>query len=235
MIKLIKKITDIVFVLIIIALAGYFVLRSMGKLEIFEVETGSMEDGIHPGDYVLILQKELYVTGDIVTYAKDGYYITHRIIKIDSEGIVTKGDANNTEDEKIDKSAIVGKVIMIGGPLNIVINYKFAIVSLFLALYLFSSYFAKDKDEELDSVELDKEKEDEVETTDENTELTSELVSEETKTTEVESIKIEEVEVKEETEEVKEKTKTKSKKTTKAKKGTNKKKGTNSKKTSKKV
>ena len=56
--KLFKRIFDVIFILIIIVLVGYFVFRSMGILEIYEVETGSMEHGIHVGDYVLICRKK---------------------------------------------------------------------------------------------------------------------------------------------------------------------------------
>ena len=69
MVKVIKKIFDFVFILIIILLVGYFALRNIGILEIYKVETGSMEHGIHIGDYVLICRKNEYVVGDIVTYS----------------------------------------------------------------------------------------------------------------------------------------------------------------------
>ena len=143
--KVFKRICDVLFIIVIIILVGYFVLRNMGVFEIYEVETGSMESGIHVGDYVLICRKNEYVVGDIVTYRKDHYYITHRIIKsINGDKVITKGDANNTEDEEIEKTAIVGKVILIGGILNFLIDYKYAIVCLLLGLYLLSCYFSKD-------------------------------------------------------------------------------------------
>ena len=121
--KILKKIIDIVFVLIIILLIGYFALRYYGIIEIFRVETGSMKDGIHPGDYVLIVKKSHYDVGDVVTYVRDNYYVTHRIVKeIDDGLVITKGDANNTEDGEISRTSIVGKVILVGGILNIVIK-----------------------------------------------------------------------------------------------------------------
>ena len=145
MTKVAKRIMDIIFIILIVILIGYFALRNSGTIEIYEVETGSMEDGIHPGDYVLIYKKKNYKVGDIVTYKKDNYYITHRIIKEDSKGVITKGDANNTEDEKIKKDSIVGKVIIIGGMLNFVIDYKFGIVSFLLGIYLITLYIKKER------------------------------------------------------------------------------------------
>lgn len=142
MVKIIKKISDVILIIVIVLLAWYFVLRNMGIIEIYEVETGSMEQGIHAGDYVMIFKKEKYVVGDIVTYKKDNYYITHRIIKsIDGNRVITKGDANNIEDEEININAIVGKVILIGRILNIIIDYKYAIVSFLFGIYLLSGYF----------------------------------------------------------------------------------------------
>ena len=147
MAKVIKIISDILFVLLIILLCLYFALRFMGIAEIYKVKTGSMEDGIHAGDYILIYKKDKYNIGDIVTYEKDNYHVTHRIIKKNGEKIITKGDANNIEDDEINVKSIVGKVIYSGGYLNFVIDYKYAIASALLALYLFSYYFSKKDDE----------------------------------------------------------------------------------------
>ena len=146
MTKIFKRIVDIIFVLFIILLTLYFVLRFMGIIEICEVETGSMEDGIHVGDYILIYRKDNYKIGDIVTFTRDGYYVTHRIIKKNNNKFVTKGDANNTEDDAISSKDIVGKVFCNGGLLNIVIRFKYAIASLFLAIYLLNYYYAKEND-----------------------------------------------------------------------------------------
>ena len=69
--------------------------------------------------------------------------------------VITKGDANNAPDEEISISTIEGKVIYNGGILNFLIDYKFGIISLFLALYLFSCYYGsgdKTKKEEIDKI-----------------------------------------------------------------------------------
>ena len=145
--KLFKRIVDVIFVLAIILLSLYFILRIIGIIEISEVETGSMEDGIHAGDYVLIYKKNVYNVGDVITFKKDGYYVTHRIVKKQKKGIVTKGDANNTEDDAIKVSSIVGKVILVGGILNVLITFKYGIASFLLALYLLTYYFYKEKED----------------------------------------------------------------------------------------
>ena len=111
-----------------------------------------MEDAIYAGDYILIYKKNSYNVGDVVTYKKDDYHVTHRIIKKNGKKIITKGDANNAEDEEITTKSIVGEVIYSGGFLNILINYKYGIAGALLALYLFSCYFSK-KEENQKSTE----------------------------------------------------------------------------------
>lgn len=80
---------------------------------IFSTETGSMSPTIEKGDIVIVKLGEQVQEKDIITYKKDNVFITHRIIKIDGESIIAKGDNNNTEDEEISKNAIIGKVSFI--------------------------------------------------------------------------------------------------------------------------
>jgi signal peptidase len=136
MVKIIRKIIDVLLIITIVFLAGYYILRLSGKAEIYNVVTGSMEDHIHVGDYILIYRKNDYQIGDVVTFKEKDSMITHRIIREENGYFITKGDANNTEDEKISKDKIVGKAILIGGLLNIVINYKYAIIGVLLSMYL---------------------------------------------------------------------------------------------------
>ena len=148
MIKIIKRIIDIVFIFIIIILSLYFVLRFTGKVSMFKVQTGSMESGIHVNDYIFVWKNDSYEVGDVITYNYEGYYITHRIVKKDGKKYITKGDANNTEDEEIDESQITGKVLFNGGLLNFVNNYKFAIAAGMLVLYIVTCYINKQDDKQ---------------------------------------------------------------------------------------
>ena len=50
---------------------------------------------------------------DIITYKSDNAFITHRIIKMDGDSIIAKGDNNNTQDKPITKDAVLGKVVFI--------------------------------------------------------------------------------------------------------------------------
>ena len=141
--KIFKIAFDIILIFLIIILCLYFILRILGIVKIYEVKTGSMEDGIHVGDYILIVKKNNYKVGDIVTYTKEDYYVTHRIVEKNGNKVITKGDANNVVDEEINVSDIVGKVIYHGGILNFFIEFKYIIAGGLLCLYLLSIFFEK--------------------------------------------------------------------------------------------
>ena len=145
MTKIVRMTINVILILAILFLVVYLALRMTGKIKIYNVETGSMEDKIHAGDYILLCRKDNYQIGDIVTYTVDNYFVTHRIIKIEDDSITTKGDANNTEDKKISKNQIVGKMIYSGGLLNIIINYKYAIIAFLIGLYLLSCYIGSEE------------------------------------------------------------------------------------------
>ena len=77
----------------------------------FEVITGSMSPTIEIGDIVVVKITKDINPNDIAVYIQDDNFITHRIISINGEDIVTRGDANNSQDSPITKSDIFGKVI----------------------------------------------------------------------------------------------------------------------------
>ena len=155
MIKILKKVLDVFIIILILFLATYYVLKITGRVDIFGIKTGSMEEHIHAGDYILIYRKNSYSVGDVITYKKDGYYITHRIVNVDNDSIITKGDANNIEDDMINKDDVVGKVIVVGGILNIIINYKYVLIGILLSSYIVSwiIYDVK-KDKECEEVTI---------------------------------------------------------------------------------
>ena len=140
MVKVLKRIIDVVFIIIIVMLAIYAILRLTKNVAIYKVQTGSMEDGIHVGDYILTKKCKTYEINDVVTYELDGRYVTHRIVKKEGKNVITKGDANNTEDEVIGIDNIKGKVIISGGIVNMLMNFKYAIISFMLVIYLISCY-----------------------------------------------------------------------------------------------
>lgn len=124
--KIIKKIvvtfiTIILIILLSFNVYNFFSINILGKdvatvngYAILEVITGSMEPTIHVGDLIIIDTKcENYSEGDIITfYDVDNSFVTHRIVSINEDRMVTKGDNNNTEDESLSTNRILGKYVM---------------------------------------------------------------------------------------------------------------------------
>ena len=79
----------------------------------FEVATGSMADTINIGDIVVVKINESFEENDIIVYKEENSFITHRVIKIDGQNLITRGDANNSEDKPIKSDQILGKVIYV--------------------------------------------------------------------------------------------------------------------------
>lgn len=79
----------------------------------FEVATGSMENTINIGDVVIVNLTKDVNENDIIVYKDDNNFITHRLIKKQADKLITRGDANNSEDKPINEDQILGKVIYI--------------------------------------------------------------------------------------------------------------------------
>lgn len=75
------------------------------------VKSNSMEPVLKKHDLIIIRKEKDYKLKDIITYKKEGSYITHRLIDKLNDTYVTKGDANNEIDKRINKKDIVGKYI----------------------------------------------------------------------------------------------------------------------------
>ena len=62
-------------------------------------------------------------------FKRGNSYIAHRVIEVFDDGIITKGDANDTEDKKISKDDVVGPVIKVikglGNFLTFLAKYKY--------------------------------------------------------------------------------------------------------------
>ncbi|MDO4488840.1 MAG: signal peptidase I [Eubacteriales bacterium] len=142
--KLLKEIlTCIVFsVSVLITGATLFIAikdRATGDMNfvagyrLVYIMSGSMEPGVRTGAIVLLYREDFenIKVGDIVTYEEDGAYITHRVVGVftDDENpdgddgteaiegeryLVTKGDANNREDDiKIHRDDYRGVVVLV--------------------------------------------------------------------------------------------------------------------------
>ena len=111
-----KKIVYILFLVILFTIFFMNILSlfniSFFGLRIYKVGSGSMEPYLKIDDIIIITKSKNYKINDVITYKNNNKeYITHRIISITNDEIITKEDANNTPDDPITKDDIVGKYI----------------------------------------------------------------------------------------------------------------------------
>lgn len=148
----------IITVLIFFSLYNFISLKLLNKeysnilgISIFEIVSGSMEPTLNVKDLIVVKKTNDIKENDIITYIDGKDFITHRVIEINGNSITTKGDSNNSNDVKIDKSSIIGKIIIRvpkGGLIIEVFKTPKVIVSVVITLLLISlsiSYIPKEK------------------------------------------------------------------------------------------
>ncbi|MBO4860223.1 MAG: signal peptidase I [Clostridia bacterium] len=77
------------------------------------VLSGSMEPVLSVNDLIFVVKSGEYDVGDIVVYSTGGTPVVHRVVQADMQSgiIITRGDANNTDDDPISVSRIKGKML----------------------------------------------------------------------------------------------------------------------------
>ena len=66
------------------------------------VISGSMEPAIKTGSLILINEKDKDISkGDIIAFKTGGASVAHRVVQIEQDGYVTKGDSNRTVDASL--------------------------------------------------------------------------------------------------------------------------------------
>lgn len=125
------------------------------------VLSGSMEPALSVDDLIIVKEVEDYVIGDMVVFQSQGSLIVHRIVLIEEEGIVTKGDANNVTDDAIELKDIKGKVILaipgIGGIVDIIKSPVMTVIMIGLSLLFTELSFKDKKNEDDEKLEMIKE------------------------------------------------------------------------------
>ena len=112
----------IIFILVLLTLLVIYCFIQVNILDkeyinifgysIFQIETGSMSGTIEIDDIVLVKLGKSVSENDIVTYKKGNDFITHRIIKLEGNSFIAKGDNNNSQDEETSVDNIVGRVVL---------------------------------------------------------------------------------------------------------------------------
>lgn len=117
------------------------------------VVTGSMEPTLLIDDLVIVKPAESYEVDDIVVFHSDGLLVVHRIIEVNEEEgtVITKGDANNANDDPIDVKSIKGEVVKRIKGVGIFIDFfknPIVVVMVIAAALLLMEYsFRKEKEE----------------------------------------------------------------------------------------
>lgn len=94
-------------------------------IRVAQVLTNSMYPTLEANDFVVIRKTDSYSVNDIVIY-NDGeskHDVIHRIIDINGDEVITKGDANNKSDAPINVNQIKGIFIWKSSALGKVISY----------------------------------------------------------------------------------------------------------------
>lgn len=163
--KIVKYIGNtivLVAVLIFVVIAGISFFSAPDSSGLFgykgyTVVSGSMEPKISVGDFIIV-EIEPYdaiETGDVVTFQYNTEIVTHRVMDKTEEGLVTKGDANNIQDQGfVAEESYIGIQKLLIPYFGYVITFlqkpiAFALVVALMGVYLIYLYLHPTKEEEI--------------------------------------------------------------------------------------
>jgi len=98
------------------------------------VLSGSMEPELYKDDLIIVEKCESFAVRDVVVFQDGGNLVVHRILELDGETAVTKGDNNPDDDGTIALNAIKGKVIAKVPAVGAVVNWLKTPVGIILTL-----------------------------------------------------------------------------------------------------
>jgi len=106
----------------VVLVAALLLAPAGSPVQLSYVYSDSMEPTLHPGDGYVLHPAGEPRPGDVVTFRKPatGELVTHRVVAVTEEGLVTKGDANDVTDQAagarpVPRSAVVGEALAVGG------------------------------------------------------------------------------------------------------------------------
>ena len=145
------------FLLLIVAVYNFWQLKVLKKdyanyfgYTFMEVISGSMAKTINVNDYVLIKLTKEIAEGDVITFNVNDTIVTHRVLTITQDKILTKGDANHDSDNMITYDDVIGKVVFVGHEYGVyfkVLKTPSVFVTAFISLILFDLALSDEKKE----------------------------------------------------------------------------------------
>ncbi len=152
----------LIVISIIIIIGMYYIFQvgiqkksyaNMFGYTFFEVATGSMSPTIETGDLVVAKLTKDVSEDEIIVYKENKDFITHRLIKIEDDMLITKGDNNNCKDCPITPEQVMGKVVFtipkVRNIKKVLLSPPILILAFSIIILLIISFFiSKDKTEE---------------------------------------------------------------------------------------
>lgn len=119
--KACNVVKNVIFIIVVIIISFGIIgnlssknsnINNIVKFSNYVIVTGSMEPSISPGDFVTVLRVPLdkLKIDDVITYKdEENSNVTHQIINIEGDTIITQGTANNVSDKPISYNQVQGK------------------------------------------------------------------------------------------------------------------------------
>ena len=125
------------------------------------VLSGSMEPELSKDDLIIVKKRESFDIGDVVVFQDGQSLVVHRIIEMNGESAVTKGDANNTADDPVSTDSIKGEVVFalpfLGRAVDFIKSPVGTVIIIALAILLLELPAIKEKQKDAEEIEKIKE------------------------------------------------------------------------------
>ena len=165
--KLCNFLCILFFIALFIGLAGnisskFDKVYDLIKFKSYVILSDSMKPAMDPGDVIFIkkINVDNLKAGDIITFQKEEFIATHRIIKFEDKSIITQGDNNNLADDPLTKENVIGKYMFkvpkigyfysfVGSPIGILV-----ISIIIVIIIIYEICFVDDKKEKKNNKKL---------------------------------------------------------------------------------
>ena len=114
------------------------------------VLSGSMEPTLSVNDLVVVRAAEHYSKDDIVVFQSGPELVIHRVVSVENDQLITRGDANDTEDPPISTELVKGRLILVIPYVGLLIRglqtLPGILIVLALAVFMLRLSWQKEKD-----------------------------------------------------------------------------------------